>query len=76
MNYLKRRIITAVVGIATVGKVVPDGPAKAHSRGIYVTKAEAAMRAEEIGCTSVHQNNGRWMPCRNEQELHRQLRRQ
>ena len=44
-----------------------------HSKGIYQSKAEAEQRAGEIGCKSVHQNNGNWMPCANERELHRQL---
>jgi hypothetical protein len=47
-----------------------------HSKGIYQSKADAQQRADEIGCMSVHQNNGRWMPCADEQELHRQLRKQ
>ena len=47
-----------------------------HSKGIYETKAEAEQRASEIGCTSVHENKGHWMPCKDEQELHRQLRKQ
>jgi len=48
----------------------------AHSKGIYPSKADAEQRASEIGCTTVHQNNGRWMPCADEQQLHRQLRKQ
>ena len=51
-------------------------PGMAHSKGIYETQAEAEKRATEIGCTTVHENNGHWMPCENEQELHRQLRKQ
>ena len=47
-----------------------------HSKGIYETKEEAEQRASEIGCTSVHENKGHWMPCKDEQELHRQLRKQ
>jgi len=47
-----------------------------HSKGIYQSKAEAEQRAGEIGCKSVHQNNGNWMPCADERELHRQLRKQ
>ena len=75
MNHLNVRITFAVVGIAAASLVGPVNPVKAHSKGIYATEAEAADRAEEIGCTSVHQNNGRWMPCGDERELHRQLRR-
>ena len=47
-----------------------------HSKGIYQSKADAEQRAGEIGCTTVHQNNGNWMPCADERELHRQLRKQ
>ena len=47
-----------------------------HSKGIYQSKAEAEQRASELGCKSVHQNNGKWMPCADERELHRQLRKQ
>ena len=75
MNNLNVRITLTVVGIAAASLLGPVSPAAAHSKGIYATEAEAADRAEEIGCTSVHQNNGRWMPCGDERELHRQLRR-
>ena len=75
MNHLNVRITLVVVGIAAASLVGPASPAAAHSKGIYATEAEAAEQAEEIGCTSVHQNNGRWMPCGDELEVHRQLRR-
>ena len=48
----------------------------AHGKGIYQSKADAQQRASEIGCETVHQNNGKWMPCADERELHRQLRKQ
>ena len=48
----------------------------AHGKGLYSTEAEAQARADEIGCATVHQNNGKWMPCTDESELHRQLRKQ
>ena len=47
-----------------------------HSKGLYATEVEARQRAAEIGCDSVHENNGRWMPCADERELHQQLRKQ
>ena len=49
---------------------------KAHSRGVYNTEAEAQIRAQQIGCKTVHQSYGKWMPCADERELHRQLRKQ
>ena len=51
-------------------------PAHAHRKGIYESRSEALERASEIGCSTVHQNNGRWMPCSDERELHQQLRQQ
>ena len=56
--------------------LVDHNQALGHSKGLYATKAEAQQRATEIGCTSVHESNGRWMPCADERELHRQLRKQ
>ena len=47
-----------------------------HGKGLYSTEAEAQARADEIGCITVHQNNGKWMPCADERELHQQLRKQ
>ena len=72
MNVLK---ITAPLTAVLVLSAHP--PASfSHSKGIYETKAEAEQRASEIGCTSVHENKGHWMPCADERELHRQLRKQ
>ena len=56
--------------------VVNQALGMAHGKGIYDTEAEAQQRAAEIGCTTVHENNGRWMPCADERELHQQLRKQ
>ena len=30
-----------------------------HGKGIYQSEADAQQRASEIGCTTVHQNNGK-----------------
>lgn len=50
------------------------GEALAHAKGLYSTQAEAEKRALELGCKGTHQNSGLWMPCANEQELHKALR--
>ena len=64
------------VAIALVSIFVGSSPALAHGKGLYSTEAEAQARADDIGCTTVHQNNGKWMPCADERELHLQLRKQ
>ena len=53
-----------------------NGLAQAHSSGTYHSETEAMSRAQQIGCTTAHPNNDRWMPCSDERELHQQLRKQ
>ena len=66
----------SALSIGVLALMVNPTPGMAHGKGLYATEAEARQRAAEIGCSSVHENNGRWMPCANEQELHQQLRKQ
>jgi hypothetical protein len=49
-------------------------PVYSHGRGMYETKEKAIERSIEIGCTGYHQIDKKWMPCENESELHRALR--
>ena len=66
----------STLGFGVLALLVNQPPEMTHSRGLYATEAEARQRAAEIGCNSVHENNGRWMPCTDERELHQQLRKQ
>ena len=34
----------------------------------------AEKRSLELGCEGIHKNQGKWMPCKNEKELHIYLR--
>ena len=56
--------------------LVNPTPGMAHNKGLYANEAEALQRAADIGCSNVHENNERWMPCTDERELHQQLRKQ
>ena len=56
--------------------LIGSGPGNTHGKGMYETEAGAQKRAAEIGCSTIHENNGKWMPCADERELHRQLRKQ
>ena len=69
------RLSCGLLLLAAVSVALPLS-AQAHSTGIYNSEADAKQRATELGCDSVHQNNGRWMPCSDEAELHRMLRKQ
>lgn len=55
------------------GLMWPVG-AWAHGKGLYKTQSEAQKRAKELGCQGTHLNNGLWMPCANEETLHKELR--
>ena len=66
----------SALGFGVLALLVNTTTAMAHGKGLYATETEAKQRAAEIGCSSVHENNGRWMPCANERELHQQLRKQ
>ena len=76
MRQLTRQMRCQLFGIVTSCLFMAGVSVCAHSRGIYATQSDATVRAKEIGCTTVHQNNGKWMPCSDERELHQQLRKQ
>ena len=64
----------SALSFGVLALIVIQPPGMAHSKGLYAIEAEARQRAAEIGCSSIHKNNGRWMPCTDERELHQQLR--
>ena len=66
----------SALSFGVLALLVNPTPGMAHGKGLYGTEAEARQRAAEIGCSSVHENNGRWMPCSDERELHQHLRKQ
>ena len=66
----------SAISFGVLALLVNQTPGMAHAKGLYATETEAQQRATEIGCSSVHEKNGRWMPCADERELHQQLRKQ
>ena len=66
----------SALSFGVLALLVNPTPGMTHSKGLYASETEALQRATEIGCSSVHKNNGRWMPCTDERELHQQLRKQ
>ena len=43
-------------------------------RGIFSYEQDAAKRSLELGCEGTHKNQDKWLPCKNEKELHKYLR--
>ena len=46
----------------------------AHMKGIFSSEQYALKRSLELGCKGIHKNQDRWLPCKNEKELHKYLR--
>ena len=46
----------------------------AHIKGMYSSKKNAAKKSLELGCIGTHKNKDKWLPCENEKELHKYLR--
>ena len=46
----------------------------AHMKGIFSSEKDALKRSLELGCEGIHKNHDKWMPCKNEKELHIYLR--
>jgi len=46
----------------------------AHMKGTYSTEQDALKKALELGCKGRHKNQEKWLPCKNEKELHKYLR--
>ena len=46
----------------------------AHMMGVYSSEEEAKKKSLELACVGIHKNKGKWLPCENEEELHRYLR--
>ena len=46
----------------------------AHMKGTFSTEKQAEKKSLELGCVGTHKNQDKWLPCKNEKELHRYLR--
>ena len=46
----------------------------AHTRGSFSYPQEAINKSLKLGCEGIHKNQDKWLPCKNEKELHKYLR--
>ena len=46
----------------------------AHMKGTFSTEKDAKKKSLELGCVGIHKNREKWLPCKNEKELHKYLR--
>ena len=72
MNLLSMTSRITMIALALAAAAPLAG--NAHPKGLFDSQQEAEQRAKELGCTGIHQNSGKWMPCSNEATLHQHLR--
>ena len=77
-NSLKTNLISKLklinVLLIIFGFNLIDIELKAHLKGSYSTKSEAKEKAKDLGCSRTFKIKEMWMPCENEKDLHKHLR--
>jgi hypothetical protein len=68
-----RWALLAALSAAAFAPLYATAPAEAHMQGMFKTKQEAEKRAVELKCKGAFAMGSLWMPCANEQALHKAL---
>jgi hypothetical protein len=69
----RRWALLVALAAAAFAPLLTTAPAAAHMKGMFKTKQEAEQRAAELKCKGAFAMGSLWMPCANEQELHKAL---
>ena len=78
IHLLQRSRWTRLAALAAVAfvPVLATTTAAAHMQGMFKTQQEAEKRAAELKCKGTFAMGPLWMPCVNEQVLHKALQNQ
>ena len=68
-----RWALLAALAAASFAPLLTTSAAEAHMQGMFKTKQEAEKRAVELNCKGAFAMGSLWMPCANEQALHKAL---
>ena len=68
-----RWTLLAALSGAACAPLLTTTPAEAHMQGMFKTKQEAEQRAAELKCKGAFAMGSLWMPCADEQALHKAL---
>jgi hypothetical protein len=68
-----RRALLAALTAVAWAPLLATAPAAAHMQGMFKTRQEAEKRAAELKCRGAFAMGSLWMPCANEQQLHKAL---
>ncbi|MCX5955932.1 DUF3721 domain-containing protein [Synechococcus sp. BA-124 BA4] len=69
----RRWALLAALSAVAFAPLLTTAPAAAHMKGMFKTKQEAEQRAVELKCKGAFAMGSLWMPCANEQALHKAL---
>jgi len=64
------------VSAVVFAPLLTSAPAAAHMKGMFKTRQEAEQRAAELRCKGAFAMGSLWMPCANEQDLHKALQKE
>ena len=70
----RRWALLAALAAAAFAPLLITPAAEAHMKGMFKTRQEAEKRAAELKCKGTFSMGSLWMPCANEQALHKALR--
>jgi hypothetical protein len=68
-----RWALLAILASVAFAPLLITAPAAAHMKGMFKTKQEAEKRAADLKCKGTFAMGSLWMPCANEQQLHKAL---
>jgi hypothetical protein len=68
--------LLVALAAAAFAPLLTTTPAGAHMKGMFKTKQEAEQRAAELKCKGAFAMGSLWMPCANEQQLHKALQKE
>jgi hypothetical protein len=68
-----RWALLAALAAVAFAPLLTTSAAEAHMQGMFKTKQEAEKRAVELKCKGAFSMGSLWMPCANEQALHKAL---
>ena len=71
-----RWTLLVALAAAAFAPLLATAPAAAHMKGMFKTKQEAEQRAAELKCKGAFAMGTLWMPCANEQVLHKALQKE
>ncbi|MCS5704974.1 MAG: hypothetical protein RLZZ611_30 [Cyanobacteriota bacterium] len=73
LQHSHRPALLAAIAAVLFAPLLTNAPASAHMKGMFRTKQEAEKRAAELKCKGAFAMGSLWMPCANEQVLHKAL---